>query len=96
MVEIEEVNGVDRLLGELTFESVPRVLAENRDLADGASFTVDLSGLDKVDSAGLALLLGWIRRARRAGGELRFSGLPRQLRLLVRIADIETLFDLAH
>jgi phospholipid transport system transporter-binding protein len=95
LVEIEESDGIVRLLGELTFESVARLVTENPELIGSAGLTVDMSGLEKVDSAGLALLLGWVRKARGSGGELRFSGIPEQLRSLVRIADLETLFESA-
>ena len=96
MAEIEETDGMVRLLGELTFESVPRLVAEDPELAGNGELTVDLSGLTKVDSAGLALLLGWIRTIRQAGGEVKFSGIPVHLRSLVRIADLESLFGLAR
>ena len=91
-VSVEEVNGQIRLLGELTFESVPTIASSYKGLDGGSSTTIDLSGLDKVDSAGLALLLGWVRKARAAGGQLVFSGIPDQLGSLIRISELDSLF----
>lgn len=74
------------LTGELSFARV-------RELRDSAAAQVasgsgpvelDLSGVTRVDSAGLALLLELTRVARRAGRELRCTRAPEQLR---RLAD---------
>jgi phospholipid transport system transporter-binding protein len=47
--------------GELTFATVPGFLTGNgRLLAGGAAVTVDLAGVDRADSAGVALLVEWL------------------------------------
>ena len=61
------------LSGELTFATVPQLW---RDLERGgllASATVaDLSAVNDADSAGLALLVAWRARRRKAGADIRF------------------------
>ncbi|MGB0721276.1 MAG: STAS domain-containing protein [Gammaproteobacteria bacterium] len=44
---------------------------------------VDLKALGRVDSSCLALMLEWLRAARRAGGDLKFFSAPKQLRELI-------------
>ncbi len=95
MARIEKVDGVVSIHGDLTFESVPGLVSSTPDFGDGDSLTIDLAGVDKADSAGLALLLGWVRKAQRVDRDLYFTGIPGQLRSLVRVADLGSLFRLA-
>ena len=91
-----ESNGVARLSGKLTFESAPTLF---RDLAPrfGGSedvSTLDLSGLDTVDSAGLALLLEW--QARRGEGKQRLAivNAPESLLSLARLCEADEVLDI--
>jgi len=53
---------------------------------------VNLGGLSRVDSAGLAMLVCWQNMVKKQGGELRFVDIPAQLANLIRVSDLETLF----
>ncbi|MDH3871274.1 MAG: STAS domain-containing protein, partial [Gammaproteobacteria bacterium] len=56
-----------RLSGELGFGTVSRMLKESRaGFLDAGDIEVDLSGVTRADSAGLALLIEWLRTAERA------------------------------
>lgn len=81
------------LSGELSFARVVEVLEQARPALRGGTgpFAVDLAGVTRVDSAGLALLLELARDARAAGRELRFTHAPEQLR---RLADFFGLSEL--
>ena len=57
---------------------------------------VDLSAVTHVDSAGLAVLLMWVERARRSGRVLRYSGIPAQLRGIARISAVEEMLRAAE
>ena len=76
------------IAGELSFATVLKALDGARGaLAAGpntasTAFEVDLSGVTRADSAGLALLLELSREARAAGRELKCLGAPEQLRRL--------------
>ena len=52
---------------------------------------VDLGGVGESDSAGLALLIEWLRIARQAGKQIHFSNLPAQVEALARISEVEDL-----
>lgn len=81
------------LRGPLTFMTVDRVLTEADTLA--ASGQLDLSALEHVDSAGLALLLELQRRARRQGKSLQLHQAPAQLRDLAGFFGLSDMLQLA-
>jgi len=72
------------LTGELTFATVPQALdSAGAKLAEGdGAVTVDLSGVTRTDSAGIALLLELMRLALEHKRELSFTGAPEQVRKL--------------
>lgn len=49
------------------------------------TLTLDLREVTKADSAGLALLLDWQRRAQAAGGRLVLADAPERLQSLIRV-----------
>jgi len=60
-----------------------------------AEVELDLSAVSHVDSAGLAVLLTWIERARRDGRVLRYRSIPAQLRGIARISAVEEMLQAA-
>ncbi len=52
---------------------------------------VDLTGVDRADSAGLALLVGFVAATRAAQVTLTFRGVPERLRAIARISEVEDL-----
>ena len=57
----------------------------------GKEIHVDLGGVGESDSAGLALLIEWLRAARQAGQVIRFANVPAQIDALARISEVEEL-----
>jgi phospholipid transport system transporter-binding protein len=57
---------------------------------------VDLAGITHADSAGLAVLLTWLARARRAGHAVHFTALPPQLVRIARVCSVEELVSAAE
>ncbi len=65
------------LSGAMSFETAEQILRESEDpFAEHARLEIDLSAVDKADSAGLALLLEWITWANHTVREIRFTGMP--------------------
>jgi phospholipid transport system transporter-binding protein len=58
---------------------------------DSTAVAVDFSGVTEGDSAGLALLLEWLRLARKAGRRLQYEEVPEQIVALARISEVEDL-----
>ena len=61
----------------------------------GSEAHIDLEGVTRSDSAGLALLVEWLRLAEGQGITLRFHNLPDQLREIARVSDLLPLLPLA-
>lgn len=81
------------LIGDLRFAQVPALLERADELA--ASSPLDLGGVQRADSAGLAFLLELTRRARARGLELVFSGAPAQVQDLARFFGLDPVLRFA-
>ncbi|HEB99345.1 MAG TPA: STAS domain-containing protein, partial [Thiotrichales bacterium] len=53
------------------------------------------SGVGRADSAGLALLVEWMREARRQGREIRFLGMPAQMSAIAEVSGLSELLPVA-
>lgn len=82
---------VGRFTGRLDFASAPEARAQfTRAIADGCrELIVDLSGVAFVDSAGLGSLIGGMRTARQAGGDLRIAKPNDQLVMLLSLTSLD-------
>lgn len=79
-----------RLAGELSFETVPALLERGERLFERErQLWIDLAGISRADSAGLALLIEWARRARQSGAAIHFINLPEQMRDIVRVSGLD-------
>ncbi len=85
------------LEGELDYFTVPDVLARSTGRMPGAgAVRVDLKGVTRADSAGLALLLAWLRDSERTGCSISFVNVPAQLMSIARICGLEEILPLSH
>lgn len=85
-----------RVRGELDFDTVADLWAttEAPTLLEPI-LRVDLGGVQRSNSAGVALLVQWLRQARRRQVELVFIDVPAQMREIVRVADLEQVLPVA-
>jgi phospholipid transport system transporter-binding protein len=85
------------LEGELDFTTVPSVLRHaGADMRGLAGIRVDLKGVTRADSAGLALLVEWLRESERAGTPISFINIPVQLLSIARVCGLEKILSLSH
>lgn len=77
--------------GELVFATVGGILQDTRDLFAGERITFNLAGVERADSAGLALLIEWMREAAQREMKIHFDGIPDQLRAIARASRLEHL-----
>lgn len=83
------------LKGELTFATCANFLKQSANLFIGREQLVfDLAAVTHSDSAGLALLIEWIREARRANVILHFKNMPRQLIAMAKISGLTSLLGI--
>ncbi len=89
-------DGGCRVEGELTFDTVTSVLMQSEPAfrSGEGELAIDLSGVTRADSAGLALLMEWIRRAKGAKREVRFRQIPEQMLAIARTSDMDSLLPL--
>jgi phospholipid transport system transporter-binding protein len=81
--------------GALTLASVAADLAQGKAaIAEGVR-CVDLGGVGELDSSALALLLAWLREAKRLGRELAFANLPQGLTTIARLYGVAELLPAA-
>ncbi len=78
--------------GEMTFETAERILvASEEPFEQHTRIEVDLAGVTKADSAGLALLLEWITWANHTVREIRFLSMPERILAIARTTEVEQL-----
>lgn len=82
------------LSGALTFVTAARAFeVAGHALASGVQTRLDLAGVTRADSAGLACVLALAANASRAGRRLGVVHWPDGLRALAEVCDVEGLLD---
>jgi phospholipid transport system transporter-binding protein len=80
-----------RVSGALTLASVAAELEQGKAaIAEGAR-SVDLAAVGELDSSALALLLAWLREAKRLGRALTFTNLPQGLTTIASLYGVADL-----
>lgn len=88
----ERGDGRFSVVGALNFETTPGLYDRSRaQFKNATHMLIDLSGVTQADSAGLALLIEWMRWARAKNHQIGFENSPAQLLALARISDIDEL-----
>lgn len=90
-VEFEDRGGGRfAILGDLSFQTVVVALEESKELfSEHSIIELDLEGVKRADSAGLALMLEWVNWARNSAREVRFRNIPEQIVSIAQISEVE-------
>jgi len=84
-----------RVSGELTLDSATEVMAETETLFDSASkLDIDLADVTSADSASLALLITWMRKARQSDKSISFRNLPSQMQAIARASGLDEILPI--
>ena len=82
-----------QLHGDLSFATVPELYrAASSQWTTQMPAVLDLADVGRSDSAGLALLVEWLRQAQSSRTALRFDHIPEQLAKLIRISGLSGTF----
>ncbi len=81
--------------GALTLANVAAVLREGSAAIGEGVRTVDLGEVGELDSSALALLLAWLREAKRQNRDLAFANLPQGLTTIARLYGVAELLPSA-
>lgn len=90
-------DGIVSIQGSLLLATVSGVLRQSQKLfrqQDG-DLTIDLAGVTHADSAGLALLIYWVREHRGQGRYLSYIQTPSHLLQLAEANDLENILPFA-
>jgi phospholipid transport system transporter-binding protein len=77
--------------GTLTLASVAADLEQGKAAIAGGVRSIDLAEVGELDSSALALLLAWLREAKRLGRELTLTNLPRGLTTIASLYGVAEL-----
>lgn len=95
MAEFELTDNGDgrfSLSGEMTFDTAERILAQSEGpFEKHTRIEVDLAGVTRADSAGLALLLEWVTWANHTVREIRFAGIPARITAIAKTTEVNEL-----
>lgn len=85
--------GVITLRGELTLTTVKELWENSRSFFDGQKtpLKIDLTQITQSDSAGVALLIAWVRLAHQQKREIFLISLPKQMQAIIRVSGLENL-----
>ena len=84
-----------RVQGDLDFDSVVALwgMTESLFAADPPT-RIDLRGVSRANSAGVALLVAWLGRVQRRQQTVAFINVPAQMRAIIEVADLDTVLPL--
>ncbi|HEY8682331.1 MAG TPA: STAS domain-containing protein [Rhodanobacter sp.] len=89
---IKAAPGTLGVSGVLSFDTAAAALpAIHAALAEGAANQLDLSGVSRSDSAGLACVLAVAARAARDGQALQVIHMPADMQALAQVCEVDTL-----
>lgn len=78
------------LAGDLTFATVSELFSRSAEVLDGSErTTLDLARVTRADSAGLALMVEWLRQARRENARIEVVNMPEQMLTIARMTKLD-------
>ena len=88
-------NGRLEIHGDLNFDSVPGLWNQCcARFSERNELDVDLSQVERSDSAGLAMLVECLRQAHQSGKTLRFFNIPAQMLAIARVSSLDQVLPL--
>ena len=92
--EVEDKLAVIKVRGDVDIYTAPQLRETIHKVVDAgrSDVIVDLGGVDFIDSTGLGVLIGGLRRARERGGELVIASPSERVRRILEITDLRRIF----
>lgn len=85
-------NGQVKISGDLTFETVSGLRERGAEVLQGdADVTLDLNEVTRADSAGLALMVEWLKQAKRKDASLQVVNMPDQMLAIARMSKLDSI-----
>lgn len=92
---LSEAN-VYQVKGQIDFDNVKNVWQQGKEILSKspAAVTFDFAEVNKSNSAGLLLLIGWLRDALQLNKQVQFRNVPQPLLRAARVSDLQTILPL--
>lgn len=85
-------DGRVEIAGDLTFETVAGLRERGADvLSSDGDVTLDLDAVTRADSAGLALMVEWLKQAKRRDARLKVKNMPDQMLAIARMSKLDSI-----
>lgn len=81
-----------KVVGELCHDTANSIAAAGLSAIAAGQSEFDLSGLAKIDSSAIVVMIEWQRQATRSGKQLRFDAVPASLLSLIDLYGLKDLF----
>ncbi|MEM9759803.1 MAG: STAS domain-containing protein [Pseudomonadota bacterium] len=82
------------LSGVLGFETAGEIVALSRThFAKHSVIEVDFAGVERSDSAGLAVLLEWVNWAKISVREIHYINIPKQILAIAEISEVDSMLS---
>jgi phospholipid transport system transporter-binding protein len=92
---IKAHDGVMHVTGELNFATVMDLWRDSlAKLAELTAVDIDLSQVKTSNSAGLALLLAWLKYAEKCGKSVTFKHIPAHLASIIKVSGTEKILKM--
>ena len=90
-------DGQFALTGVLSFQTVPAVWRQGLNMFEGdQDIHLDLKNVSRSDSAGLVLLIEWLRHLRNQDRDFSFTNVPQQMLAIARVSSLDKQLPLSH
>ena len=89
---VDKGEGRFALQGAMSFATAQNILKRSEKLfARHGRLEIDLAGVDRADSAGLALIIEWKSQAANRQADIRFSNVPDSMLAIARTTEVQDL-----
>lgn len=83
-----------RLSGKLVTDNAQAVMQESDALnVPDSGWAIDFANVEAIDSATVALLLAWVRRAKASSRSLSLVNVPNNLKSLIKLYGVEAIIS---
>lgn len=91
-LRLDDVTGLLHVSGELTFATIKDILEPSQLLFGSiTALDIDLTDVTRSDSAGLALLINWMRIAKTDNKKITFHNIPAQMLAIADASGLDKL-----
>lgn len=86
----DKEQGQIQVAGELSFATVKKVLSESSAVFESVKdLNIDLAAVTRSDSAGIALLMDWMRTAKNTNKQIAFHNIPAQMLAIASVSGLD-------